>query len=317
MAAITSAVIVAAGAVGAAAMSANAQKKAAAAQADALKNQKGVDIPAVQQQAHDADVAKYKEQFNLLNQFDPVTGEIRSNTNDALNTYATNDTQENQANSILGTLFNENVAPDSKDVNFYNTLRDQAQTNLDQGGQLSPEMQAEFVRSGLEGASTTGLNAGSAATRQSIGGLLASQQLALQQKRQDMAKSLFGFATDLKSNRNQTLGNLANQNLASSTAHGNKLLNLAQLADSRVPDAGLSGGDVANLAVGNTNQANGVALQKGAIAAQNAQARGQIAAGLIGGLTSAAGSYAASYKPAPATTGYNYAGNSLAVRGGY
>lgn len=304
MAAITTAAIVAAGAIGSAVVQANAAKKAAAAQQEALKNVKGVDINQVSQQAKDADIAKYRDQFNLLNQYDPVTGEIRSTTNDQLADFAKNDSNSNDANSILKTLFNENANPDSTDVNFYNTLRSQAQNQLDQGGQLSPEQQAEFVRAGLEGASTTGLNAGSAATRQSVGKLLASEQLQQQQQRQQMAQQLFGFATELKNNRNQTLGNIANQNLAASQVKQNKLLALSELADSRVPDVGLSGGDIANLAVGNQNQANQVALQRGAIQAQQAQARGQITAGLIGGLTSAAGMYAGGgYGSMPSTNG--------------
>lgn len=298
---IAGAAIAAVGAVAGAVVSSNAAKKAAQTQADALKSVKGVDIPAVEQEAKNADVQKYKDQFDLLNQYDPVTGQLRSNTNDALNQYATNDTNANQANSILNTLFNENKGPDSTDLNFYNTLRTQAQGQLDQGGALSPEQQSEIVRAGLEGASTTGLNAGSAAARQSIGGLLASQVTAQQQARQQMAQNLFGFATQLKDNNNAQQQAVAQTSLAASQAQGNKLLGLANLADSRVPNVGLSGGDIANLAVGNQNQANQTALQQGAINASNAQARAQIAAGLIGGLTSAAGTAAGAYK-APATT---------------
>jgi hypothetical protein len=276
-------------------MQSNAQKKALAAQQAALDKQKPVDVEATQASAKQADLDKFKAGFEAQNQYDPVTGQIRAKTNDALSQFASNDTNENAANSALGALSAENLPVDSRDVQFTDTLKGQAQSALDQGGALSPEQQAEFVRAGLEGASTTGLNAGSSTTRQSIGKLLASEQLAQQEQRQNMAKNLFGFATDLKSQRNNTLSNIASNNLGASAQHGNKLLNLAQLADSRVPDVGLSGGDIANLNVANTNQANGNAMQQGAIQANNAVARGQIAAGLVGGITSAAGSFAGNY----------------------
>jgi len=281
--------------VGSAVVQGNAAKKAQAAQNAALNGQKGVDIEGTQQLAREADRQNYREQYNLLREVDPETYALLTGTNQQLAQYATPEGDVNQANAdrILQSLYSENAVQSPQDIAFENTLRQRAQSQLDLGGALSPEQQAEIVRAGLEGASTTGLNAGSAATRSSVGSLVASEQLAQQQQRQSMAQELFGFATDLKNNRNSTLTGVAQAGLAGSAAKGSKLTGLANLADSRVPQVGLSGGDIANLAVGNQNQSNAVAAQRGAIGAQNAQAQGQIAAGLIGSLGSAAGYYGA------------------------
>lgn len=315
MGVITAAVIAAGGAVAAAKLSSDAQKKATAAQTNALNSQKGVDIPAVQTAAKQADTQKYADQFTLLNQIDPATGQLRDTTNASLNKYATNDNGQNVANGVLNQLFSQNSNPDATNTQFYNTLRTQAQQALDQGGQLSPAQQNEFVRAGLEQASTTGSNPASSATRQGIGNLLASQSTALQQQRQTMAQQLFGFATDLKNNQNAQLTNIGNLGLQTSAANGSKLLNLAQLADSRVPNIGLNGTDVANLSVANTNQANANKIGIGQVNSQSAIANGKIMAGLVGGLTSAASGYAGggyssllgggSAGTAPGQSGYN------------
>lgn len=296
MAGVVGAVVVAAGAIGAAAISADSSRKAAHAQADALKAQKGTDIPDVQALAAEADKQKYKDQFTILNEVDPATGQLRDSTNFQLNKYATNDAGQQAATGVLSQLFDENHNPDATDTQFYNTLRTQAQQQLDLGGSLSPAQQSEFVRAGLEGASTSGLNPASAATRQKVGGLLASESTALQAQRQQQAQSLFGFATQLKDNRNAQLSSIGNFGLQTSAANGSKLLNLAQLADSRVPEIGLGGGDVANLSVANTNQKNGNLVAMGQVNAQRAVADGKTYSNLIGGLTSAVGGYGAAKK---------------------
>lgn len=304
---IAGAAIAAVGAIGSAVIAKKSQDKAIAAQKDALASQKGIDIGAVQQQAKDADLQKYKDQFKLLGEVDPTTAAIRDQSNAAL-LNSVNDTNSANSNSILQSLFNENANVDPNDAAFAAKLKSKAQEQLDLGGSLSPEAQSEFVRAGLETASGAGFNPGSNATKQGVGKLLFTESNALEQQRAKMAQELFGFATDLNTTRNQQLLGISNAAQTKSALDQNKLLNLAQLADSRTPNIGLSGGDIANLAVGNTNQANAVAAQKGAVDAANAQARGQITAGLVGNLASVAGTaiqgYGASRAGVGAKTSY-------------
>lgn len=266
-----------------------AANKAADAQQHALDAQKPADINAISDQAKQADLKRYQDQFKALNEVDPVTGQIRTATNNALLAGANGDANGSNANTILQGLFDTNNPVNPADASFAADLKAKAQQQLDLGGKLSPEAQAEFVRAGLENASSSGFNAGSSATKQGIGSLLFSQSNALEQQRNATAQQLFGFATDLNTTRNQQLLGIANTATTKSAIDQQKLLALAGLTDSRTPSIGLTGGDVANLATGNANQTNAIALQKGAIQAQQAGANGQIISGLVGNLASAAG----------------------------
>ncbi len=118
-----------------------------------------------------------------------------------------------------------------------------------------------------------------------------------------MAQQLFGFATDLKTNRNNTLTGISGASQGASAAQFSKLFNLANLADSRVPNIGLGGGDIANLAIGNNNLENNKALQTGAINANMATAKGKSNAALIGATGSVIGGLWGSYMQGAAAAG--------------
>ncbi len=268
------------------------QKKVAANKANdaaqaALDAQQKLDPTKISNDAYAADLAKYQQQFQALNQVDPVTGQIRTAANAGLLASASgNDQNSTNANSILQGLFNSNNTLNPSDAAFEADLKSTAQKQLDLGGQLSPDAQAEFVRAGLENSAQSGFNGGSAATQQGVGKLLFTESNALEQQRQNMAKELFGFATDLNTTRNQNLLGIASASASKSAQDYQKLFALAQLSDSRVPNLGLSGTNIANLDVANVNQANQLATQQGAITGNNAIAQGNITAGLIGGITS-------------------------------
>lgn len=297
----TALAVSAAATVGTSLIAANAQKKAAQAQQSALNDVKPVDVIKVAADAKAADLDKYKNQFTLLNQVDPATGQLRDASNAGLaESIGTSvyDKNLDQSNALLGSLFGENVNVDPNDKAFYDQLKARAASELAQGGNFSPEQQAELVRAGLEQGGQGGFAPGSSATRQGVGKLLASESESLKNSRQAMAQQLFGFASSLKDNRNNTLLNIsgaqqgaAAQAAAQRNADFSKLFSLANLADSRVPDIGLGGSDIANLAVANNNTANNVTLQKGAVQANRTAANGQIAAGLVGGLASLPGQY--------------------------
>jgi len=291
--------ITAAVAVGSALAKSNAAKKAAkgaaAAQNEALDQVKTVDVKTTQADAAAADRAKYAAGFSALAEQDPNTARAREASSAGLADSAGPNSNSTAATSLVSTLFSENVNQSPADRAFINTLKQQAQGQLDLGGALSPEQQSEFVRAGLENVGSAGVSAGSSAGKQSIGKLLASEQMAVQQKRQSMARELFGFASDLDSTRVNNLGQISSLATNTDQAQASKLLSIAQLADSRVPSIGLSGSDVANLSVANVNTQNQVALAKGGVKADEHKARGVSNAALIGGISSAVTSGIGSY----------------------
>ncbi len=273
--------------------------QAAAAQKTGLDAVQTVDPTKINAQAVAADRAKITNQLTALKDLDPGTAALRDTSNAGLNTTSQ---QAQDSNAILKGLFDENAALNPADANFQEQLKARAQQHLDEGGSLTPEQQAEFVRAGLEQAGTSGVGAGSAAGRQTVGKLLASEQNALQLQREAQAKDLFGFATDLQTQRNQQLLGIQGATLNADQANTAKLLNLAQLADSRTPNVGLSGTDMANLAVSNQQLLNDVALKKAGVNANLASTIGTLAANrdtavggaIAQGIGSIAGSYAGS-----------------------
>jgi hypothetical protein len=308
IAAAAPAIISAVGTIGGAALSANAQKKAAAA-AGRLGTG-AVDIESVQKQAREADLRNISD--TNLNE-DPTMKAVRKTSDEALLGSVLGDPNVENANRILSTLVSENINLNPNDANFQAKLKSEADRLLSQGGTLSPEQQAELVRSGLETSSQGGYGAGSGAGRQTIGKLLISEQERLAADRQGRARELFGFANDLNTSRIQNLSGISGASTAVAGADQNRLLNFANLVDSRKQTVGLTGGDIANLAVGNQNSANQMATNKAAMAAQNAQARATNMSSLISGLGTAAGQYLGSRKPAPTTT---QIGSNLFVRDG-
>lgn len=312
---ITAAVIGVAGAAVSANQKKVAQNKANDAQQAALDKQQSLDPAQIAKDAYSADLARYQKQFQALDSIDHTTSQIRNSSNDALLAGVTGGGDKNNvnANSILQGLFDSNNKLDPADANFSASLKAKAQQQLDLGGKLSPDAQAEFVRAGLEQSAQGGFNAGSDATKQGVGKLLFSESNALEQQRNATAKTLFGFADDLNTSRNNNLLGIAGATASKSASDYTKLLGLAQLADSRVPALGLTGANVADLSVANTNQQNQLATQQGAVTASNAQARGAITAGLIGGITSsvtgALGGYAGAASGLGNLGGGNTGGN--------
>lgn len=265
-------------------ISGNAQKKAAKIAAGTGNG--GVDIAAVQQQAREADLQRIKD-TNAAE--DPTMKGIRTSSDQALLNSVVGDPNATNANKILSSLFNENINLDPRDAAFQQKLKTEAQKQLDLGGSFSPEQQAELVRAGLEKSSAAGYGAESTTGKSQLGKLLASESDRMATERQARAKDLFGFATDLNNLRTSNLLNISGASTSTAAADQNRLLNLAGLVDSRKETVGLTGGDIANLAVGNQNSANQMAANRASIAAGNAQARATSTAGLISGLTSGIG----------------------------
>jgi hypothetical protein len=245
-----------------------------------------VDIQEVQRLAREADLQRIKD-TNAAE--DPTMKGIRTSADQALLNSVVGDPNISNANKILQTLFDENVNLDPRDANFQERLKAEASRQLDLGGRLSPEQQAELVRAGLENAEQAGYGAESTTGRGQLGKLLASESERLATERQARAKDLFGFAADLQNLRNSNLLGIGSASTSTANLNTNRLLDIAGLVDSRKETVGLTGGDIANLAVGNQNAANQMAANRAAIEAQNAQARATSTAGLIQGLTTAAG----------------------------
>lgn len=271
----------------------NAAKKAAGAQNSAYDNVEFVDIDKLNSDALSADAKRFDEQFKLQEKTDPTVAGLRKEGASNLLQGLHDDANPNgDANALLKQLTAEGASDSPKREALINQLFDSAQAELNAGATLPPEFQAELVRAGLEksgAAGTTGSGAADASART----LLGSAGLNLQAQRRSQAEQLLSTADTLKQNRANILAGVlgTNENVLNSKA--GRATNAYGIGAAGVPQAGLTGADVANLSVGNTNLKNQVTLGKGGVNANLALAKGaanqEIIGGIASGVTAAAG----------------------------
>jgi hypothetical protein len=266
----------AAGSVASAAIQANAVENAAAIQAKALRDardyvftQLNPDI--VGGHAVQGDVDRAKQRLALQAIIDPSLSALRYSTQGALAGQQAGIGQGN-ADAIAAQAASEALNPAANTADLRSRLINAAISELDAGATLPPDVQAEFVRAGLEKA---GMVTG-AASPKGIGGTLLRKEigtraLALKQQRQQNAAALGATASTLESQRQALLAslfpNLQQQQLSNIGAN-QSILNQS---NTMVPEAGLSGTDIANLWLARVGATNQLSTQ-----AANAQAAGAL-----------------------------------------
>jgi hypothetical protein len=138
-----------------------------------------------------------------------------------------------------------------------------------------------------------------AATPRGIGGTLlrkviGHEGIALQKQREEQAQSLLTTAQDLESKRQNILQSLfpalANTQLNNLTAAGQ----VFGTANNAVPQAGLSGSDVANLWLSRVGATSANIAKQGEVLGQGALGVGNAWAGGVAGLARGVGATAAS-----------------------
>lgn len=280
----------AAGSIAGGAMNASAIKSATREQIAALEKARDFVYnqlaPArVSGEAVNADVQRAKDRLALQALIDPALSQLRFDASGKL---------LNQANQI-GTGVEQQIAnqaasealasgPATNDLR--SRLISAATQELDLGASLPPDVQAEFVKAGLEKA---GMVTG-ATTPRGLGGTLlrktlGTEAIKLQADRQARAAAMAQAASSLEAQRQSILGtlypNLNSMKLANIGATASAL----GTANQMVPEAGLGGNDIANLwlaRVGATNQLNQSAAD---VAARGTMGLGQNASNMIGSAT--------------------------------
>lgn len=239
------------GSIASAAIQAGAIKDATKMQIDALEKARKfmydeLDPSKVNLQALDADITNAKNRLALQAEIDPDLLATRYETEARIRKQAGElglSSMEVQDQAVQEALAGGSTASQGKQA-----LIDAALQQLSEGATLPSDVQAELVRAGLE---KSGMVTG-AASPKGIGGLLTRQLLGsaaiqLQQQRQQQAAGLLGQAQNLESSRAQILGqlfpNLATTQLNTLAGQGNVLTQ----SNAIMPNAGLSGNDVANL----------------------------------------------------------------------
>lgn len=267
-------------------------QKAAATQAKAAQRAKelawtNLDPAVVNAQAQQADIERANQRLALQATIDPALAQLRHDSQGQLLSQAAQIGQGTPQQ--LADLAAENAIEGNDQTSaLKQKLIDAALQELNAGATLPPDVQAEFVKAGLE---RSGMVTGRPNTT-GVGGVIArevlgSGALALKQQRQEQAQRLIQTASGLDTQRQQILATLFpsinNMKLADLNATAGAL----GTANNLTPEAGLSGNDIAKLwlaRVGAVNDQNQLAAD------QRSKAQigtGQIISSGIGSLTSA------------------------------
>lgn len=261
------------------------QRKAAKAAEKALASVEGVNIEAVSKAALQADREKFENQFKIQQEIDPTFGRLREQGAQNLLSQITQDSANLDA--LETQLVDEALLTEPERQQRTNLVRElfsQAEADLQAGATLPPEFQAELVRSGLEAGGTSGTGAtGRGASGVGIRTLLGQAGLELKAARQNQAANLLNAADTIKNNRAAILSGVLTEVQNRDLADANVDITALGLGSQAVPQAGLSGTDIANLALTNTQIQNQKKIGLGNVKAQEAQ----IVPNLIGGLAGA------------------------------
>jgi hypothetical protein len=241
------------GSIAAASMQASAIKKATQMQIDALERQRNfvyseLEPGKIAGMAEAQDVERAKNQRALQAILDPALSAARYEAEAKILGGLKGLGPDSTAMRVGEQAATEALAGVPRMDELKAQLIDTALQELDLGGTLPPDVQAELVKAGLE---KSGLTTGTASP-QGIGGTILRQiigtaGLQLRQQRQQQAAALAGQAQNLEASRQNIL-----QQLFPSLSN----VQLGQLAGAQgalgavealTPEAGLTGQDIANL----------------------------------------------------------------------
>lgn len=294
-------------------MNAQAQKKVTRMQLDALEKARqfvfdNLDPANINQQAMMADLDNARNRLKAQAELDPellasryeAEGKIRQQ---AAELGITSKAVQDQA--VAEALGGANTAAQGKQA-----LIDAALKQLQEGATLPSDVQAELVKAGLE---RSGMVTG-AATPKGVGGqitrqLLGTAGLQLQQQRQQQAAALLGQAQNLENARAGILGNLFPNLAQTQLGILGGQQSVLQQSNAIMPNAGLSGGDIANLWLARVGATTSLNRDSANVAARGAQGVAQAWQPAIG----AASNFAASSLPtlSSAISGMGSGGGSL------
>ena len=227
--------------------------------------------------------------INLENQYLPGQAQNRADSWNLTNQIASGSTPLQQM-QLSGLQQGSGVTAASTGAMLNNPLTaaslNSILQSLNMGGQLDPSTQAQVAQSALQGAGTAGIS-GSGAGRGLVARDLGLTSLQLLQSRQNQASAAgnaYG-ALGLQQQGLQLQSYLGQLGLIGQATGQQQQYSLglgSLMANTPLPNSGLSPSQVASLDVGNTNIINGANQQQAANNATTASAAGGLFSSLLG-----------------------------------
>lgn len=290
---IASGVLGGVGSVVSSAMAKSTAKKAAQDQKNALKKiqadlTKNLDPKMIADMAAAQDAARAQARLDLQAKIDPALAAQRSLSEDLITRQLTQ-IGKAPSDEIAALAASEGAKQTPGMEEMKRSLIDAALEDMRSGATLPPDVQAELMQAGLQQAGQVTGSAGGA--RGSVGSSILSQVLGtaglqLQAQRRQEAAGLTAAASNLDAQRQQILQSLFPKLQAQQMQNLSAASGVLQQSNQMMPQAGLSGADVASLwlqRVGALNQNTG---QLGTLAANATLAQGQAKQNIWGTVTS-------------------------------
>lgn len=274
------------------AIQASAMKKATQMQIDALEKARDfvftqLDPSKVNAYATAADIQRAKQRLKLQGKTDPAVLAARYEGEQKLL-----EGIQQLGNAPSDKLAAMAASEAEGNAGAYDAIKqrliDTAIAEIDMGGKLPDDVQNELVRAGLErSGAVSGAASGKGFSGNIVRKMVGERGLQLRQQRQQQAAQLATAAQNLDTSRANILGqlfpNLQRQQLLNLDAAGKGIAT----SESMKPEAGLSGGDIANLWQARVGAANNLNIRAAEAGAAGTQALGGIWGQGVGSATAA------------------------------
>lgn len=282
------------GQVAGAALNADAIKTATRMQIQALQDQRNfvfnnLDPNVVNAQATAGDIQNAYGRLALQGQIDPALLQSRYQSESQMLSQAQ---QIGQQSGAVGTqAAAEALAGTPGMTDAKNQLVDAALKQLSAGATLPPDVQNELVQAGLEQSGMVTNNASGRGTGgQILRTVLGTAGLNLQMQRQQQAAQLASSAQNLENSRQNILQNLFPRLSQTQLANLGGTQSVLGTSASLLPQAGLSGTNIANIWLARVGATNQLAQSAADVAARGTMGAGQAWGNALGGAGSAIGS---------------------------
>jgi hypothetical protein len=257
-------------------------------QVDALERQRKwlfdqLEPSKLQKETLEADTALAKQRLALQKELDPELYRQRFAAEEAL-TKQLEQIGGAPSDIVARKAMEEGLAGVAGLSAVQKRLIDAAMEELNAGATLPPDVQNELVRTGLERAGQTTPGAGTRAFGgQILRKVIGQEGIALKAARQARALALSQGAQQLEQSRQSILQQLFPNLQAQQMNNINATKGILAASNQMIPEAGLSGHDVANIWLARVGASNQLAQSSADIASRGALAQSQIWQQGIGG----------------------------------
>jgi hypothetical protein len=241
--------------------------------------------------ATQGDIQRAQQQQKLFSQLFPDLASATTAAQKSLQAQSGEYGPNSQANQVGRAATSDALANLGATQQGQNQLIDAALAQLKAGATLPPDVEAQLVQSGLEASGMVTQNAsGKGIGGQQIRTLLGTAGIQLQQQRQQQASGLLAQAQNLETQRQSVLQDLFPRLAQTQLAQTQGAESIFQTGQSAVPQAGLSGTQLANSWLQRIGALNQITAQQAGVNANQRLAEGQIWGNVIGGVTGGVGS---------------------------